>query len=64
MERWEENYSQGGGGRSVTETFVSQEPMGTSREQKDTSLSKVRVKSPGRGILGIWSRELFADIDN
>lgn len=40
----------------VTERFVSQAPMGMPREEKDISLSKVRVKSPGRGILGIWFR--------
>lgn len=43
-----------GWGVVVTERFVSQAPMGMSREEKDISLSKVRVKSPGRGILGIW----------
>lgn len=50
MERWEEKL----GGVVVTERFVSQAPMGMSREEKDISLSKVRVKSPGSGILGIW----------
>lgn len=43
-----------GGGVVVTDRFVSQAPMGMSREEKDISLSKVRVKSPGSGILGIW----------
>lgn len=52
MERWEEKL----GGWVVTERFVSQAPMGMSREEKDIRLSKVRVKSPGRGILGIWFR--------
>lgn len=44
-----------GGGRGflVTETLVSQTPMGMSKGQKDTSLSKVRVKSPCRVILEI-----------
>lgn len=50
MERWAEKL----GGVVVTDRFVSQAPMGMSREEKDISLSKVRVKSPGSGILGIW----------
>lgn len=51
MEGWR---TRGGGWLvAVTETFVSQTPMGMSKGQKDTSLSKVGVKSAGRGILGI-----------
>lgn len=39
-----------GGLVAVTKTFASQTPMGMSKGQKDTSLSKVGVKSAGRGI--------------
>lgn len=52
-EEWRDGRRNRVGGGWVTEMFVSQTPMGMSRGQKDTSLSKVGVISHSRGISGI-----------
>lgn len=60
MERWR-GIEYGWGGLVVVTELVSQTPIGMSKGQKDTSLSKVGVKSSGRGILGIWFGALLLE---